>query len=130
MDAAEPSANNITASNLHRLASMLDDSEYATLARETVAAFEAEVEQFPWCFVGMLGSVVISHLGTKSVVIMGEVENVKEKIRGSVGAGRTVVWGQGEWVRERNKLVGALDKEKKGVFVCKGRTCREGSEFL
>ncbi|KAL9043465.1 MAG: hypothetical protein Q9214_003354, partial [Letrouitia sp. 1 TL-2023] len=52
MDAAEPSANNIAASNLHRLASMLDDSEYATLARETVAAFEAEVEQFPWCFVG------------------------------------------------------------------------------
>ena len=130
MDAAEPSANNVSASNLHHLASILDDAGYAKIAKETVAAFEAEVEQFPWCFAGMLDSVVISRLGTKAVVVMGDVEKVREKLRRSVGAGRTVVWGQGEWIRKRNGLVGALAKDKGGVYICEGRSCREGHEYL
>ncbi|KAL9580403.1 MAG: hypothetical protein Q9203_006318, partial [Teloschistes exilis] len=72
MDAAEPSPNSLSARNLHRLASLLDDDAYLKLARETVAAFEAEVEQFPWCFAGLLGAVVMGRLGVSDVVILGE----------------------------------------------------------
>ena len=47
MDNAEPSANTLSASNLFRLSSLLEDEEYAALARKTVMAFEAEIEQWP-----------------------------------------------------------------------------------
>lgn len=144
MDAAEPSSNNISASNLYRLASMLEDEGYRTRAKETVQAFEAEVEQFPWCFAGMLGSVVVGRLGGKGVVVTGLQTNagetekgtaadVVEKLREKVGVGRTVValgQGVGEWVKERNLLLKDLDVEKEAVMVCEGGTCRLGEEFL
>ena len=134
MDSAEPSSNNISASNLHRLASMLDDEEYARLGRETVAAFEAEIEQFPYTFTGMLGSLVKSKLGSKSVVLTGPGnEEIMLALRASIGPARTVTrlgGGQGDWLKRRNALVGALDATKVGVFVCEGRSCKEGLQHL
>ena len=134
MDSAEPSSNNISASNLHRLASMLDDEGYARHARETVAAFEAEIEQFPWTFTGLLGSVVRTRLGCKGVIITGdEKKEVTQKLRGSIGVGRTVSrlgGGKSEWLKKRNALVGALDGLRDGVFVCEGRACKEGLQHL
>ncbi|MCJ1377183.1 hypothetical protein MMC17_000275 [Xylographa soralifera] len=71
MDAAEPSPNGTSALNLHRLSSLLGDERYARAARDTVRAFEAEVEQWPFTFPGMLGSVVLGRLGVRGVVIVG-----------------------------------------------------------
>ncbi|KAL8803133.1 MAG: hypothetical protein Q9200_006341, partial [Gallowayella weberi] len=68
MDAAEPSSNSISASNLYRLSSLLNDDGYGRLAQETVGAFEAEVAEFPHCFAGMLGSVVLGKVGVTGVV--------------------------------------------------------------
>lgn len=134
MDSAEPSSNNISASNLHRLASMLDDEEYARHARETVAAFEAEIEQFPFTFTGMLGSIVKSKLGSRSAVITGKGnEEVMLALRSSIGPARTVTRlgdGKGEWLKRRNALVGDLDGTRDGVFVCEGRSCKEGLQHL
>lgn len=134
MDSAEPSSNNISASNLHRLASMLDDKGYATCARETMAAFEAEIEQFPWTFTGLLGSLVRSRLGSKGVIMAGEEKKeVMQMLRESIGVGRTVTRlgdGKGEWLMKRNALVGALDGSRNGVFVCEGRACKEGLQYL
>lgn len=133
MDAAEPSGNNISARNLYRLSSMLNDSNYFKTAGETVQAFEAEVEQFPYCFAGMLGSVVMGRLGLKGVVLTGDNQDVVRKLRGVVAPNRTVVWiggGHGEWLRRRNGLLRDVDGEKAGVMVCEGGVCREGMEFL
>lgn len=134
MDSAEPSSNNISASNLHRLASMLDDEEYARHARETVAAFEAEIEQFPFTFTGMLGSIVKSKLGSKSAVITGQgKEEVMLALRSSIGPARTVTRlgdGKGEWLKGRNALIGDLDGTRQGVWVCEGRSCKEGLQHL
>lgn len=133
MDAAEPSSNGVSASNLHRLASMLDDEEYARLARSTVAAFEAEIEQFPHTFVGMLASVASARLGMKGIILTGAVdEEVEKKLRNEVGVGRTIVHvGKGdEWLRQRSKLLGSMDVEKDAVMVCEAGACREGVEFL
>lgn len=113
---------------------MLDDEEYARHARETMAAFEAEIEQFPWTFTGLLNSLVKGRLGCKSVIITGkEQKEVMHRLRGTIGVGRTVSRlgdGRGEWLRKRNALVGALDGTKDGVYVCGGRACKEGLEYL
>ena len=134
MDSAEPSSNNISASNLHRLASILDDKEYARCAQETMAAFEAEIEQFPWTFTGLLSSLVNTRLGCKGVVITGEEnKEVMQKVRGNIGVGRTVSWvgnGRGDWLRNRNALVGALDSSRAGVFICENGACKEGIQHL
>ncbi|KAL9027083.1 MAG: hypothetical protein Q9196_004349 [Gyalolechia fulgens] len=129
MDAAEPSSNSISASNLHRLASLLNHDPYRELAISTVAAFEAEVEQFPWCFAGMLGSVVMARCGVKNVVFIGEesMKEVQKIVRGTVKPGRTVARGDGEWIREKNDLVRPMDREVARVMVCEGGMCREGS---
>ncbi|KAG8526249.1 uncharacterized protein KY384_000242 [Bacidia gigantensis] len=134
MDSAEPSSNSVSANNLWRLSSMLDDEDYAKVSRETVMAFEAEIEQFPHTFAGMLGSVVMGRLGVKGVVLSGQVqEGVIKKLRESVRPGTTVVAignGLGEWLRKRNALLSAIDAETPNITVCEGRVCRQGSEFL
>ena len=140
MDAAEPSPNGVSAANLHRLASMLDDKEYARLARSTVAAFEAEIEQYPHLFVGMLGSVVAARLGVKGVVLTGGggrgggvvAEEVEKHLRGEIGVGRTVVRvREGDaWLRGRSRLLGEVHVGRETVMVCEGGACREGVEFL
>ena len=133
MDAAEPSSNNISARNLYRLSSMLDDASYFKKAKETVEAFEAEVEQFPFTFSGMLGSVVMGHLGLKGIVLTGENEEILKRLRQTVRPNSTVVAlgkGKGSWLRERNDLLKQIDAEKDGVMVCEGGACREGGEFV
>lgn len=133
MDAAEPSSNNISARNLYRLGSMLDDACYFKKAKETVEAFEAEVEQFPFTFSGMLGSVVMDHLGLKGVVLTGENDEVLKRLRQTVRPNSTVVAlgkGKAPWLRKRNDLLKQMDAEKDGVFVCEGGACREGTEFV
>ena len=136
MDAAEPSSNSISARNLYRLGSMLNDDNYATIATETVMAFEAEVEQFPHCFAGMLGSVVVGRLGMKGVVLSGDLEShgeVLRKLRKGVKPTATVVAigdGRGDWLRERNGLLKSIGVDKPGVMVCEGGACREGAEHI
>ena len=133
MDAAEPSSNNISARNLYRLSSMLDDASYFKKAKETVEAFEAEVEQFPFTFSGMLGSVVTGRLGLKGIVLTGENDEMLKRLRQTVRPNSTVVAlgkGKGLWLRERNDLLKQLDAEKDGVMVCEGGACREGIEYV
>ena len=113
---------------------MLDDEDYARHANETVAAFEAEIEQFPFTFTGMLGSVVKSKLGSKAAVITGQgSEEVMLALRASIGPARTVTRlgdGKGNWLKRRNPLVRNVDETREGVFVCEGRVCREGLQHL
>lgn len=143
MDSAEPSSNNISARNLYRLGSMLNDDDYTRAAGYTVAAFEAEIEQFPFTFAGMLGSVVMGRLGVQGVVLTGEVgEDVARKLREGVRPGRTVVWlgepdgGRGQWLRRRRgdegEDEGTVSERRKGggVMVCEGGRCRIGGVEL
>lgn len=113
---------------------MLDDQAYATIARETVQAFEAEVEQFPWCFVGLLGGVVWNRCGGKSIMIVsnddadGDIGEALKRLRRKVRVNRTIVAvgkGKGEWLRERNSLVRSLDLSNEGIWICEGRRCRK-----
>lgn len=133
MDSAEPSSNNISARNLYRLSSMFDDASYFKKAKETVEAFEAEVEQFPFTFSGILGSVIMGRLGLRSIVLTGENEGMLKRLRQIVRPNSTVVAlgkGKGSWLRERNDLLKQMNAEKDGVMVCEGGACREGAKFV
>ena len=133
MDAAEPSSNNISARNLYRLSSMLEDPSYFKFAGDVVHAFEAEVEQFPHTFPGMLGSVVMGRLGLKAIVLTGNSVEVLKELRLQVAPNRTVVaigGGKGEWLKQRNELLREMDGEKDGVMVCEGGACKVGKEYL
>jgi uncharacterized protein YyaL (SSP411 family) len=109
---------------------MLDDAGYITKAKRTLHAFEAEILQHPFLFVGMLEVVVAERLGTKSVVMTGcseAVEAYVEKMRVSTGWLRTMVrLGPGsscEWIKTRNKLLAAMDETKPCVQVCEEGAC-------
>jgi uncharacterized protein YyaL (SSP411 family) len=66
MDKAVPSTNAVAASNLFRLGTQLNEDKYILQAKETVNAFEAEILQYPWLFVGLLTSVVTARLGVRT----------------------------------------------------------------
>jgi uncharacterized protein YyaL (SSP411 family) len=132
MDSTEPSTNGFSTRNLFRLASILDGDSYADRARRTLHAFEAEVMQYPYLFVGMLDSVVSERVGVKGIVITGAgdaVEKELKKLRVTPGIARTVVrLGAGmkdEWIRGRSELLKAMNPEKPGVQVCENGVCRE-----
>lgn len=131
MDNAEPGTNSVTARNLDRLGALLEDESYVQRARDTAAAFEAEIMQHPFLFPGMMDAVVAGKLGTRHVVITGEGERVEKwlsryrerpQVLGSVSR---IGKGRGSWLKVRNQLVQSMDEEKEGVMVCEQGACRD-----
>lgn len=66
MDTSLPSTNGVAVANLYRLGALLDDAQFATMARNSINAFEAEMLQHPWLFPGLLGGVVVARLGVQN----------------------------------------------------------------
>ena len=133
MDAAEPSSNNITARNMYRLSALLEDASYFKLAGKTVHAFEAEIEQFPYCFAGMMGSIVMGCLGLRAIVLTGDSNEMVQKLRQHVRPDTVLTKldeKNGKWLTQRNSLLRDLDVRKDNVMVCEGGVCREGKEYL
>lgn len=133
MDNAEPSANGVSATNLFRLSSLLDDSKYSKLATRTAKAFEVEMVQHPGLFTGLMGAIVKSRLGVKPIVISGkesssEVQSALKQLRQMVRPGSTVVRlggdSKSDWLRQRNELLGSIEKDRDMVQVCEGTSCK------
>jgi len=74
MDTSEPSTNGISASNLYRLSSFLNDQNYEKRAKETVLGFESETLQYPWLFASFMPSVVAGHFGVRGTVVANAEE--------------------------------------------------------
>lgn len=137
MDNAEPSVNGVSATNLFRLASLLNDGQYEKRAKQTVAAFEVEIGQHPGLFSGMMAGVVAAKIGMKGVMVVGDGEDAKvavDNFNESVTPGYTLLRIGGDskdvWLRRRNELLKDLGEQKRMVQVCEGGTCRlvEGKE--
>jgi uncharacterized protein YyaL (SSP411 family) len=131
MDNAEPSVNGVSAYNLFRLGSLLNDAEYEKMARRIVACFEVELGQHPGLFSGMLGSVVAAKMGIKGLMVVGEgelVDDVLRKMRENVWPMSTALRVGGgvndKWLRSRNGLLKDLDGSKTMVQICEGGSCR------
>ncbi|KAF2840327.1 hypothetical protein M501DRAFT_1010460 [Patellaria atrata CBS 101060] len=136
MDDSEPSANGVSAQNLHRLAALFDDATYTDRAQKTALSFEAEIMQHPYLFSSMMGSVVAGRLGVRSVVVCGEGERVEKAVREIrervVPNGVVARLGAGAksdgWLRARNELFKHFDANKPRVQVCEDGVCREELE--
>ena len=135
MDNAEPSTNGVSASNLYRLGSMLEDEEYMKLARRTTNAFNTEMTQHPFLFTTLMSSVVAGRLGIKSVVICGEGPGVdaavcKSRLRLKPNTTVTRLGGdaKSEWLRSRNQLMAAMKPDRPSVQVCEGGVCKDELE--
>lgn len=129
MDNAEPSTNGVSAKNLFRLASLLNDEALETKARKTVRAFEVEIGQHPGLFTGLMGGVVCCRLGLRGIMISGDGEEAKEavqRLRGMVRPGSTLLRVGGgvddTWIKQRNELVKDLG-QRGMVQVCEGGQC-------
>ena len=133
MDGAEPSTNGVSASNLWRLGSVLDDESYIKLAKKTCEAFSTEITQHPFLFSSMMSSVIAGRLGgMKSVVICGEGKQVQKAISQSrlrlkvnTTIARLGVEASSDWLRNRNALVKAMTPSKASMQVCEGGVCKE-----
>lgn len=135
VDSAEPSTNGVSSRNLDRLGALLEDEKYVTKARETVSAFEVEVEQYPFIHCSMMDSVVAGRLGMPHIVVTGEGEAVEawmakyRQCPQGLGTISRVSKGKGEWLRQRNELVKTMNVEKEEVIVCEKGACRPDLEF-
>ncbi|KAJ0305535.1 hypothetical protein COL516b_005231 [Colletotrichum fioriniae] len=80
MDTALPSTNAVSVSNLFRLGTMLNNESYATTARESINAFEAEILQYPWLFPGLLSGVVTARLGGVTWVVVRGPDGAQDEL--------------------------------------------------
>ena len=131
MDNAEPSTNGVSANNLFRLGSLLNDTQYEKRAKQTVAAFEVEIGQHPGLFLGMMSSVVASTLGMKGLMVAGEGETVDAMLKKyhenitpnysilKVGGG-----ANSKWLRGRNELLKDLDGSRTMLQLCEDGVCK------
>jgi uncharacterized protein YyaL (SSP411 family) len=131
MDNAEPSTNGVSANNLFRLASMLNDEHYEKLAKQTVAAFEVEIGQHPGLFSGMMSSVVASKIGMKGVMVVGDsevadaaVKKFNENVTPNYTITRVGGGAKSEWLRGRNELLKHVDGSKPMLQLCEGGVCK------
>lgn len=121
----------MSAWNLLRLGSLLDDAAYVEKGRQTIAAFGPDMRKQPAACSGLLGAAVAARVGLKGVVLAGECELVSAAIKRlhvAVRPGWTVLRVGGsaksEWLRGRNQLLKDLDVTKEAVQLCEGKACR------
>jgi len=152
MDTSEPSTNGISASNLNRLSSLLNDNVYSTKARETIAGFESEVLQYPWLYATFMPSIVASHLGIKGVVVASGAsetsdarlvgKDVEDEVhvphmkafekqpRGGLNTFAKIS-EDSTWLRGRNSLFKDLSTTgTTKVLICEGGVCKEDTGGL
>lgn len=130
-DNAEPGVNGVSAWNLLRLGSLLDDASYREKGGQTVAAFGPDMRKQPAAYSGLLGAGAAARVGLKSVVLVGDGELVSaaiKRLHGTVRPGWTVLCVGGsaksQWLKSRNQLLRDLDVTKEMVQLCEGKTCR------
>ncbi|KAK7749560.1 hypothetical protein SLS53_000136 [Cytospora paraplurivora] len=131
VDNAEPGTNGVSAWNLLRLGSLLNDAGYGEKGRQTIAAFASALRQQPAAYSGLLSAATAAHLGIKGLLIAGEgkladsaVKNARESVKPGWTVLRVGKGGKSEWLRARNDLLTNLDDTKELVQLCEGTTCR------
>lgn len=130
-DNAEPGINGVSAWNLLRLGSLLDDAAYEEKGKQTIASFGPDLRKQPAAYSGLLSASAAAHAGLKGVVLAGEgklvsaaVKRVHETVRPVWTVLRVGHGTKGEWLRNRNQLLKDLDGSKEVVQLCEGKTCR------
>lgn len=141
VDTSEPSTNGVSACNLYRLSSLLEDTKYASFAAQTINAFESETLQYPHLFGSFMPAIVASVLGLRSTItVLPEGCAINGATlgpvapRGGLETVHTLITGNAEdvvkksWVRSRNEILKILPQpkgEKPVVLICEDGVCKE-----
>ncbi|MDQ6940866.1 MAG: thioredoxin domain-containing protein, partial [Verrucomicrobiota bacterium] len=134
-DGAEPSPNSIAATNLLRLAALLDKSEARARAEKTLHAFDAQLERAPSAMPQMLVALDRFRSKPKQIVIAGKLSAPdtaamlrevhrhflpnKILILADAGAGQEFFAGQVEFM----KSIRPMD-DKATAYVCENFVCQ------
>lgn len=150
LDSQEPSTNGISAANLFRLSSLLEDADYARYGHRVCSAFSVEMMEHPALIVSLLDSVVADNLGVRSIIIASrekddsKVNEYLKKISLRLLTNYTIAVvdcgildgdGAGRWLVERNMRIKNIlkelkEKRKGGGTVVMERVWRgEGGSF-
>lgn len=114
-ESATPSVNGVIARNLLRLAALLEEEEYRTLARQTCNSFAVEIMQHPFLFVGLLDVIAGLKIGTRTVTgVFCTAEVAQEK---AAAGGDSLLSRQDQPVSTRNLIIQRVRAEV-GTGVC------------
>ena len=85
-DGAEPSGNSVAVMNLLRLAHLLDDQEFLSLAQKTLSAFGTTLEKQPVAMPNMDAALDLVHTSPLQIVVAGRRQDQKtEAILAQIG---------------------------------------------
>lgn len=113
-ESATPSVNGVIARNLLRLAALLEEEEYRTLARQTCNSFAVEIMQHPFLFVGMLDVIAGLQIGTRTVTGVFCTTQVSQE---PSAGGDNLISQQDQPVSTRN-LIEQRIRAEAGTGVC------------
>jgi uncharacterized protein YyaL (SSP411 family) len=134
-DGAEPAANSVTALNLLRLDGMLGGHGVrADRARETLAAFRAQLDRAPQGLPQMLVASDFAIGPVRQIVIAGERNSPEARallraVHGRLEAPRVILWaddGEGQaWLAGRQPWIAGVKPVdgRASVSVCRDNTC-------
>lgn len=113
-ESATPSVNGVIARNLLRLAALLEEEEYRTLARQTCNSFAVEIMQHPFLFVGLLDVIVGLQIGTRTVT---GVFSTAEISQSTPSGSDSLLSRQDQTVSARDLIIQRMRAEA-GAGVC------------
>ncbi|CEO58830.1 Putative DUF255 domain protein [Penicillium brasilianum] len=113
-ESATPSVNAIIARNLLRLAALVEEDSYRTLARQTCNSFAVEIMQHPFLFVGLLDVIVGLQIGTRTVT---GVFSTAEVTQSSASRGDSILSRTDEPMAARDLIVQRVRAEA-GAGLC------------
>ena len=92
-ESATPSVNGTISRNLVRMAALLGDGGYETLARQTCTSFAVEILQHPFLFVGLLDTVVALEMKVRvvtGVLVTDEVSHPAGSLSDEQSGGKEI----------------------------------------
>lgn len=113
-ESATPSVNAVIARNLLRLAALVNEDGYRTLAQQTCNSFAVEIMQHPFLFVGLLDVIVGLRIGTRTVT---GVFSTSEVTPSSASRGENLLSRMDEPLAARDLIVQRVRAEA-GAGLC------------
>ncbi|XP_065341315.1 spermatogenesis-associated protein 20 isoform X2 [Cloeon dipterum] len=133
-DGAEPSCNSVSASNLIRLAGMLEREDLEDRAEKLLLAFKQRLEKIPVALPEMSSSLLLYQDSPTQVVVTGDprsesAQRLLAEIRSRLIPGRVLGYADGDEdgiLYQKNltvKKMKVLKDGKASAYVCKNSTC-------
>lgn len=132
-DGAEPSGNSISASNLVRLSTILDNEGMKDKASKLLSSFTSRLTRVPMALPEMVTALMLYHDSPTQVVVTGDISNSETAELVNVARQKfipgllvmTTGEDQDSFLSKRNHAIAKMKKQgdRQAVYVCRGKTC-------